>query len=81
MPQHKNGRQPCWILLKPSINSLRTTAMTVSTNPTEAFYASLQCAFDHFSEGLFAGKLPPCLITLRSSSLHYGYHHKDRFIY
>ena len=49
-------------------------------SPTVNFYAQLQRAFDHFNEHLFESKLPPCLITLRSSSRHYGYHHKNRFI-
>ncbi|WP_227870859.1 SprT-like domain-containing protein [Orrella marina] len=48
--------------------------------PTVAFYAQLQRAFDHFNRDLFEGRLPPCLITLRSSSRHYGYHHKERFV-
>lgn len=49
-------------------------------SPTVAFYAELQRAFDHFNATLFSGKLPPCLITLRSSGRAYGYHHKDRFV-
>ncbi len=52
---------------------------TVSS-PTAAFYYQLQWAFDHFNARLFDGKLPPCLITLRSSHRHYGYHHADRFV-
>lgn len=47
---------------------------------TPAFYAQLQRAFDHFNLRLFEGGLAPCLITLRSSDRHYGYHHKDRFV-
>lgn len=54
--------------------------MKAASSPTVEFYASLQFAFDHFNLHLFEGKLPPCLITLRSSSRHFGYHHKDRFI-
>lgn len=54
--------------------------MNVPSSPTIDFYASLQRAFDHFNERLFEGKLPPCLITLRSSSRHFGCHHKDRFV-
>lgn len=50
------------------------------TSPTESFYASLQAAFDHFNQRLFAGALPPCLITLRSASRVYGYHHAHRFV-
>lgn len=48
--------------------------------PTVAFYTCLQQAFEHFNSALFAGELPPCLITLRSSSREFGYHHKERFI-
>jgi len=54
--------------------------MSESSNPTVEFYSNLQRAFDHFNQHLFEGKLPPCLITLRSSSRHFGYHHKDRFV-
>lgn len=50
------------------------------TSPTLAFYASLQAAFDHFNAHLFGGELPGCLITLRSASRVYGYHHANRFI-
>lgn len=50
------------------------------SSPTLDFYTQLQRAFDHFNEQLFDGKLPPCLITLRSSHRHYGYHHADRFV-
>jgi hypothetical protein len=50
------------------------------TSPTLAFYTSLQAAFDHFNTQLFGGELPGCLITLRSASRVYGYHHTNRFI-
>lgn len=50
------------------------------TSPTLAFYSTLQIAFDHFNAQLFAGELPNCLITLRSASRVYGYHHASRFI-
>jgi hypothetical protein len=49
-------------------------------SPTLTLYAALQNAFDHFNECLFGGRLPPCLITLRSASRVYGYHHAGRFI-
>lgn len=48
--------------------------------PTLAQYQALQRAYDHFNAALFEGKLPPCLITLRSSHRHYGYHHARRFV-
>jgi hypothetical protein len=31
--------------------------------PTPTTYAELQQAYDHFNNELFAGALPPCLIT------------------
>jgi hypothetical protein len=49
-------------------------------SPTLALYKALQVSFDHFNAELFEGKLPPCLITLRSASRVYGYHHAGRFI-
>lgn len=48
--------------------------------PTVEFYRVLQTAFDHFNATLFDGVLPPCLITLRSASRVYGYHHAQRFV-
>jgi hypothetical protein len=50
------------------------------TSPTLAFYASLQTGYDHFNTHLFKNELPSCLITLRSASRVYGYHHANRFI-
>lgn len=47
--------------------------------PTVAFYTCLQRAFEHFNTTLCAGELPPCLITLRSSSCEFGCHHRERF--
>ena len=49
-------------------------------SPTASFYLALQNAFDHFNTELFDGKLPHCLMTLRSASRVYGYHHAGRFI-
>ena len=54
--------------------------MNTLPSPTASFYSSLQNAFDHFNAKLFGGKLPHCLITLRSASRVYGYHHAGRFI-
>jgi hypothetical protein len=48
--------------------------------PTLELYSALQTAFDHFNRTLFDGKLPQCLITLRSASRTYGYMQKDRFV-
>jgi len=54
--------------------------MNTTVSPTANFYGALQHAFDHFNVALFEGKLPYCLITLRSASRVYGYHHSKRFI-
>jgi hypothetical protein len=54
--------------------------MNIPLPPTIGFYSTLQSAFDHFNAELFDGKLPHCLITLRSASRVYGYHHAGRFI-
>ncbi len=54
--------------------------MNIPLSPTISFYSTLQVAYDHFNAELFEGKLPHCLITLRSASRVYGYHHAGRFI-
>lgn len=54
--------------------------MNNQLSPTVRFYTALQSAFDHFNSELFDGKLQHCLITLRSASRVYGYHHAGRFI-
>ena len=51
-----------------------------NVSPTLALYSQLQAAFDHFNKALFGANLPPCLLTLRSASRVYGYHHAGRFI-
>ena len=48
--------------------------------PTLYFYQQLQTAFDHFNRTLFEGALGQCLMTVRSSNRHHGYHHAKRFI-
>ncbi len=49
-------------------------------SPTLTLYSALQASFDHFNLRLFGGALPHCLLTLRSASRVYGYHHAGRFI-
>jgi hypothetical protein len=56
------------------------SAVQMGNSTTLDFYARLQWAFDRFNAELFEGKLPPCLITLRSSNRYHGYHHKERFV-
>lgn len=33
--------------------------------PTKRAYDGLDAAYEHFNKRLFAGRLPPCLITVR----------------
>jgi predicted SprT family Zn-dependent metalloprotease len=41
--------------------------------PTEQAYTELQQAYDFFNRQLFAGQLPPCLITMQRKNRTYGY--------
>jgi hypothetical protein len=50
------------------------------TSPSLELYADLQRAFTHFNQTLFDGRLPDCLLTLRSASRVHGYYHARRFI-
>jgi hypothetical protein len=43
--------------------------MTNPPRPTHRTYTSLDAAYDHFNRALFAGQLPPCLITMQR---HHG---------
>ena len=54
--------------------------MASSTTPSLELYGALQDAFDHFNRTLFAGALPPCLITLRAQRTRYGHHQHARFV-
>jgi hypothetical protein len=47
--------------------------------PTTAQYSVLQDAFVHFNEALFAGRLPPLLITLQRQHRTLGYYCAARF--
>lgn len=47
--------------------------------PTEAAYAELQLAYDHFNRALFADQLPPCLLTIERKKRTYGYFSSNRF--
>lgn len=49
-------------------------------SPTLSTYSALEQAFDHFNRELFDARLPPCLLTLRSSPRTYGYLHRRRFV-
>ncbi|WP_282611288.1 SprT-like domain-containing protein [Pelagibius sp. Alg239-R121] len=56
-------------------------ALTESpTPPTPTQYGRLQRAYDSFNEELFAGELPPCLITLQRQKKVMGYFSRQRFV-
>lgn len=57
------------------MNTLPTAAVA---NPTARNYGSLNAAYEHFNRTLFAGELPPCLITLTRHHGAYGYFCGDR---
>jgi hypothetical protein len=48
-------------------------------NPTSLTYTSLTTAYDYFNRELFAGTLPPCLITMQRHKGAYGYFSGERF--
>lgn len=48
------------------------------TKPTHT-YSSLDAAYEHFNRELFAGQLPPCLITMQRHKGAYGYFSGGRF--
>lgn len=53
---------------------------TLSRLPTTDAYAEMQLAYDHYNRTLFAGQLPPCLITFqRKEERVSGYFSHHRF--
>src|SRR5689334_880400 len=48
-------------------------------NPTTQTYTSLTTVYDYFNTKLFAGSLPPCLITIQRHKGSYGYFSGERF--
>lgn len=50
----------------------------MKNRPTHT-YTSLDAAYDHFNRELFAGQLPPCLITMQRHKGAYGYFSGGRF--
>jgi hypothetical protein len=48
-------------------------------SPTTTTYTSLTTAYDYFNRELFAGTLPPCLITMQRHKGSYGYFSGARF--
>ena len=49
------------------------------STPTEQAYSELQHAYDVFNTRLFAGQLPPCLITMQRKNRTYGYCSGERW--
>jgi hypothetical protein len=49
------------------------------TDPTTRTYSGLTDAYGFFNARLFAGRLPPCLITMQRKSKAYGYFAGRRF--
>lgn len=47
--------------------------------PTMQMYAFVQDAYDFFNDRLFAGKLPPCLLTLQREKNTMGYFSSNRW--
>ena len=54
-------------------------AAVLQSNPTQRPYKTLDDAYRFFSERLFAGKLPGCLITMQRAAKAYGYFAGGRF--
>ncbi len=50
------------------------------TAPTTQVHQALQFAYDFFNRSLFAGQLPPCLISLQRKAKTQGYFSFRRFI-
>jgi hypothetical protein len=48
-------------------------------NPTTTTYTSLTTAYDYFNHELFAGTLPPCLMTMQRHKGAFGYFSGERF--
>ena len=51
----------------------------MTNHPTHRTYTGLDAAYDHFNRELFAGQLPPCLITMQRHKGAYGYFSGNRF--
>ena len=49
------------------------------STPTGQAYSELQHTYDVFNTRLFAGQLPPCLITIQRKNRTYGYFSGERW--
>lgn len=49
--------------------------------PTDVTYTALQTAYDTFNRELFGGRLPACMITLRTFGKARGYFSPNRFVH
>lgn len=56
-----------------------TTKSIDQSSPTGAVYGGLDAAYVFFNQRLFDGKLPHCLITLRTHGRSIAYFHGERF--
>jgi predicted SprT family Zn-dependent metalloprotease len=52
---------------------------TSKQTPTKRAYEDFDIAYTHFNKRLFAGRLPPCVITVRPHRGAYGYFSGERF--
>jgi predicted SprT family Zn-dependent metalloprotease len=53
--------------------------MNTIDDPTRQTYATLQAAMHYFNKTLFAGQLPPCLVSFQRRANTYGYYARDKF--
>jgi len=53
--------------------------MTKNFNPSKDTYDALHAAFDHFNAQLFAGKLPPVMLTIHRKKNARGYFWAEQF--
>lgn len=65
------------VALAQIITVMHITAMT--ERPTLQAYGELQRVYDFYNDRLFAGQLPPCLITLQRQKRTYGFFTRGRF--
>src|SRR5262249_14968218 len=70
-------RYDCIVRYK-TASDLTGPAPMIAT-PTRRTYTSLDAAYDYFNRKLFAGQLPPCLITMQRHKGAYGYFSGQRF--
>jgi predicted SprT family Zn-dependent metalloprotease len=60
------------------VRTIQSQDIDMKTRPNRT-YTSLEAAYGHFNRKLFAGTLPPCLITMQRHKGAYGYFSGNRF--